>query len=176
MATRNMSCFVLDDYSAEDGFEIKVDENETICNLVEIIKRSKTGFRNAKFLKVDLPSDTLSDKLAFLEANPSANIKRTLGGEELTATETTILENFDNMDHYIVIVPPTPHFTFIKCIGEKKLVPSDKIIYKYINGYLEGEIINTFKIRCSKDREEQHLDSFSKFIKLAIAPYDIKSK
>lgn len=68
MATRNMSCFVLDDYSAEDGFEIKVDENETICNLVEIIKRSKTGFRNAKFLKVDLPSDTLSDKLSFLEA------------------------------------------------------------------------------------------------------------
>ncbi|CAG8711995.1 20437_t:CDS:2, partial [Rhizophagus irregularis] len=73
-------------YSAEDGFEIKVDENETICNLVETIKQ------------MDLSSDTLSDKLAFLEANPSTNIKRTLDGEELTATETAIFEYFDNTE------------------------------------------------------------------------------
>jgi hypothetical protein len=174
MATRRMRCFVLDDYSAEDLLEIKVDENETICNLVETIKRSKTGLKNAKFLKVDLPSDTLSDKLAYLEANPSANIKRTLDGEELTAPETTIFECFDNnTDYYIVIVPPTPHFTFKKCTDEKKLVPSDKIIYQYSNGYLEGEITSTFKIRCIKDREEYFLDSFSKFIKMAIAPSNI---
>ncbi|PKY54785.1 hypothetical protein RhiirA4_473785 [Rhizophagus irregularis] len=80
------------------------------------------------FLKVDLSSDTLSDKLAFLEANPSANIKRTLDGEELTATETAI---FESQNHNQII----------------------------------------------KDREEYFLDSFSKFIKLAIAPYNIiKSK
>ncbi|RIA84198.1 hypothetical protein C1645_832646, partial [Glomus cerebriforme] len=78
-----------------------------------------------------LPSDKLSDKLAFLEANPSANIKKTLGGEELLAIETTILESFVTGKNYIIIVPPPPHFTFKKCVDEKKLVPGDKIIYQY---------------------------------------------
>uniref|UniRef100_U9TEG3 Uncharacterized protein n=1 Tax=Rhizophagus irregularis (strain DAOM 181602 / DAOM 197198 / MUCL 43194) TaxID=747089 RepID=U9TEG3_RHIID len=77
LASRKLLYFRRYNYSAEDGFEIKVDENETI---------------------LDLSSDTLSDKLAFLEANPSTNIKRTLDGEELTATETAIFEYFDNTE------------------------------------------------------------------------------
>ncbi|PKC13160.1 hypothetical protein RhiirA5_496387 [Rhizophagus irregularis] len=67
-------------YSAEDVFEIKVDENETICNLVETIKQSKTGLKNAKFSK------------------------KTLDGEELTATETAIFEYFDNTELQIIIL------------------------------------------------------------------------
>jgi hypothetical protein len=100
-------------------------------------QRSKTGLKNAKFLKVDLLSDTLSDKLAFLEANPSANIKRTLDGEELTAPETTIFECFDNnTDYYIVIVPPTPHFTFKKCTDENSIEDDTKsVIYLWLQSY-----------------------------------------
>ncbi|CAB4411083.1 unnamed protein product [Rhizophagus irregularis] len=64
----------------------------------------KLVLRMQNFLKVDLSSDTLSDKLAFLEANPSANIKRTLDGEELTATETAIFEYFDNTELQIIIL------------------------------------------------------------------------
>jgi hypothetical protein len=71
-------------YSSEDVFELRVDENETVGNFVETIKESNIDLDNAKFLlKVDLPSDELSDKLAFLEANPSANIKKTLDSERV---------------------------------------------------------------------------------------------
>jgi hypothetical protein len=59
-------------------------------------------------------------------------------------------------------------------------VPGDKVIYKYGNGCLEGQIINKSnnlqQIRCIKDRQEFDLSSFAKFIKLAIAPCDITSK
>lgn len=51
LASRKLLYFRRYNYSAEDGFEIKVDENETICNLVETIKQSKTGLKNAKFSK-----------------------------------------------------------------------------------------------------------------------------
>jgi hypothetical protein len=49
MATRRMRYFVLDDYSAEELLEIKVDENETICNLVETIKEVKLVLRMQNF-------------------------------------------------------------------------------------------------------------------------------
>jgi hypothetical protein len=170
MVTRCVSCFVLDDYSSEEAIKIKIDENETIYNLMKIIKK-KTCLENAKFLKVALSFDTLSNKLAFLEANPSANITDVLNGEELIASETTIFDYFDNIDCYIVIVPPF-QFTFKKCIDEKILVPGDKMIYVYTNGRLIGDITATYKIRCYEDNKEYFLDSFSKFIKLAISPYN----
>lgn len=111
MTTLLISCLTVDDYSSEDVLELRVDKNETVSNFVETIKKSNVGLDNAKFLKVDLPSDELSDRLALLEADPSANIKKTLDGEELNANKTTILEYFDTGKYYIVIIPPPPRFT-----------------------------------------------------------------
>ncbi|GBC09952.1 hypothetical protein RclHR1_09220008 [Rhizophagus clarus] len=180
MNTLLINCLAVDDYSNENALELRVNENETIGNFIETIKesnKSNIGFNNVKFLKV--ASDKLSDKLAFLEDNPYANIKEILGGEELNANKTTVLEYFDTGNYYIIIIPSYPRFTFKKCADEKKLVPGDKIFYQYSNGYLMSEIINTsnkLQIKCIKNYKEYFLDSFSKFIKLAISPSNIESK
>ncbi|CAG8690861.1 11611_t:CDS:2, partial [Rhizophagus irregularis] len=82
-------------YSSKDILKLRVDKNETVSNFVKTIKKSNVGLDNTKFLKVDLSSDELSDRLALLEADPFTNIKKTLNGEELNANKTTILEYFD---------------------------------------------------------------------------------
>ncbi|GET57282.1 hypothetical protein GLOIN_2v1843835 [Rhizophagus irregularis DAOM 181602=DAOM 197198] len=98
-------------YSSKDILKLRVDKNETVSNFVKTIKKSNVGLDNTKFLKVDLSSDELSDRLALLEADPFTNIKKTLNGEELNANKTTILEYFDTGKYYIVIVSPFPRFT-----------------------------------------------------------------
>ncbi|CAI2193260.1 11391_t:CDS:2, partial [Funneliformis geosporum] len=174
-----INCLFVDDYSYEDIFKIKIKENETVGNLVEAIKKRNIGFGGdgLKILKIDLPLGTLSDKLALIESKSFVNIKTFLGGEELPSTKL-ISECFDTGEHYIVIDPPSGRFTFKKCVSENKLVVGDKIIYNDNNTCLEGTIVNisnTFQIKCTKVKE-YCLDSFSKFIKLAISPYDIESE
>src|ERR1051326_6923466 len=178
MATILINCLFVDDYSCEDIFKIKIKENETVGNLVEAIKKRNIGFGGdgLKILKIEHPLDTLSDKLAFIESNSFVDIKTFLRGEELPSTKL-ISECFDTEKHYIVIDPPSGRFTFKKCVNEKKLVVGDKIIYNDNNICLEGTIVNisnTFQIKCAK--EEYSWNSFCKFVKLAISPYDIDIK
>ncbi|CAB5197916.1 unnamed protein product [Rhizophagus irregularis] len=176
MATILINCLFVDDYSYEDIFKIKIKENETVRNFVETIKKRNIGFGEdgLNIIKIDLPLGTLSDKLALIESNSFVNIKTFLGGEELPSTKL-ISECFDTGEHYIVIDPPSGRFTFKKCVSENKIVVGDKIIYNDNNTCLEGTIVNisnTFQIKCTKVLKEYFLDSFSKFIKLAISPYN----
>src|SRR5437660_960953 len=107
---------------------------------MEAIEKRKIGFDcdRLKLLKVDLSPNTLSGELALLES--SADIKTFLGGEELLST-MIISECFNIGKYYIVIDPPSCHFTFKRCIDEKKLVTDDKIIYHDNNRCLEGTIV-----------------------------------
>lgn len=181
MATIHITCLDVDDYSHEDALELDIREYETIGNLKEKIKNSKLGFDNAKnfeVLKVNSSYNEINEKLAFLEDNYSINTKNVLGGEELIASKK-ISDAFDVGKKYIIIIEPRiPRFTFKRCIDEKNLVLGDKVSYKDKNKFLEGEIVNVsnkLQIRCIKDCVEHVLDSFSKFIKLAISPSHIGS-
>src|SRR3954453_5464886 len=71
MATIHINCLFVDDYSFENIFKIEIKENETVRNLVEVIKKRNIGFGDykLKILKIELSLDTLSDKLAFIEFN-----------------------------------------------------------------------------------------------------------
>lgn len=174
MVTILINCLFVDDYSCENIFKIKIKENETVRNFVEAIKK-RSGNR-LKILKIELPLNTLSEKLAFIESNSFVDIKTLLRGEELPSMKF-ISKCFDTGEHYIVIDPSSGRFTFKKCINEKKLIVDDKIIYNDNNICLEGTIVNisnTFQIKCTKV-EEYYLDLFSKFIKLAISPLNIES-
>ncbi|CAG8495861.1 14170_t:CDS:2 [Funneliformis caledonium] len=62
MTTFLINCLAIDDYSCEDVLEIRINGNETVENLVEIIKKSKLGF-NGKLLKIDHLPEMLSGRV-----------------------------------------------------------------------------------------------------------------